>query len=94
MPNSKYQRIPIQPWIDQIESEYKVEDCIIDVNGTENLVRVVIPTPVSGRETQAFPLMVWFHGGGMQEDCNYSCLIAMAHSIRSHRICFRICQCR
>ncbi|KAK7678435.1 hypothetical protein QCA50_018495 [Cerrena zonata] len=46
------------------DDEYRVEDCMIPVDGGENLVRCLIPVQSDGDPTQTFPLMVWIHGGG------------------------------
>ncbi|KAK7677323.1 hypothetical protein QCA50_019653 [Cerrena zonata] len=46
------------------DSEYKVEDRMVPVDGVENLARCLIPTPSDGNSTQKYPMMIWFHGGG------------------------------
>lgn len=51
---------------DTSDSEYRVEDRMITVEGGEILVRCLIPTPISGELTRSYPLMVWYHGGGIQ----------------------------
>ncbi|KAL4242700.1 AB hydrolase superfamily protein [Abortiporus biennis] len=45
------------------ENEYELKDRNIPVEGGEIRVRTVVPT-VRSSPTEAFPLLVWFHGGG------------------------------
>ncbi|OCH91998.1 hypothetical protein OBBRIDRAFT_727792 [Obba rivulosa] len=44
------------------ESEYRIQDYQIPVEGGEVTVRCVIPTP-AGQENKTFPLLFWTHGG-------------------------------
>jgi carboxylesterase type B len=41
-----------------------MENHTIAVEGDEICVRVIMPTP-TGDENPEFPVMVWFHGGGV-----------------------------
>ena len=46
------------------DSEYKVEDRQIPVDGGEIAVRCVFPTPSEDRNQGPYPILVWYHGGG------------------------------
>lgn len=44
------------------ESEYRLENRKVPVEGGEIIVRVLTPTTSSDGDT--FPVLVWYHGGG------------------------------
>ncbi|THH13371.1 hypothetical protein EW146_g6830 [Bondarzewia mesenterica] len=45
------------------KSAYRVKDHHVAVEGSEILIRCLVPTPADGRG-KAFPLLVWYHAGG------------------------------
>lgn len=49
-----------------LDSEYRVEDRTVPVDGGQNVARCLVPTPSNEDPTQMYPLMVWFHGGGIE----------------------------
>ena len=56
------------------DSEYRVEDRKVPVEGGEITVRTVVPTP-AGAKDKKFPLLVWYHGGGTDLVPNAQALI-------------------
>ncbi|OBZ73134.1 AB hydrolase superfamily protein B1A11.02 [Grifola frondosa] len=46
------------------ETEYRVEDHKVPVDGGEITVRCVIPTPAGAQADTSFPVLFWMHGGG------------------------------
>ena len=48
-----------------LESDYRVEERTVPVEGGEILVRCIFPTAAGG----PFPLLVWYHGGGNVQRC-------------------------
>ncbi|CAL1713861.1 unnamed protein product [Somion occarium] len=46
------------------ESEYRIEDHLVPVDGGEIKVRCVIPTSSEHHDKGPLPLLVWYHGGG------------------------------
>ncbi|KAI0077157.1 hypothetical protein K474DRAFT_1707592 [Panus rudis PR-1116 ss-1] len=56
----------VAPYKDDLpaDTEYRVEDHTVPVDGGEIAVRVIIPTRSGAENLTEYPLLVWFHGGG------------------------------
>ncbi|OCH90751.1 hypothetical protein OBBRIDRAFT_792947 [Obba rivulosa] len=46
------------------DSDYKVEDRTIPVDGGEITLRCLTPTPANADSVSTYPLLYWMHGGG------------------------------
>lgn len=47
-----------------LESEYRLQDFQVPVDGGEILVRCLTPTPGGKTGTETYPLLVWYHLSG------------------------------